>query len=99
MVAVRNLLSTLNNLAQTGLVASGWPRLAEQDAAVGPGDGTVREAPPQPWWEGAYVEGGVEPPLEEVLGDPLIHLMMRADRLEPEQVRRLLTSGQGHAEP
>ena len=99
MVAVRNLLSTLNNLAQTGLVASGWPRLAEQDAVVGPGDGTVREASPQPWWEGEYVEGGVEPPLEEVLGDPLVHLMMRADRLEPEQVRRLLTSGQRHAEP
>jgi hypothetical protein len=40
------------------------------------------------------MEGGVEPPLEELLDDPVIHLMMRADRLEPEQVRRLLAAKQ-----
>jgi hypothetical protein len=87
MMAVRNLLSSLNNLAQSGLLASGWLRLPK-GAAPTPVDAE----------ENPYIEGGVEPPLEEVLDDPVIHLMMRADRLEPEQVRRLLTR-QGHTEP
>jgi hypothetical protein len=92
MVAVRNLLSTLNNLAQSGLLASGWLRAGDTD---------VVDASGGAWepGEGAYTEAGVEPPLEELLDDPVIHLMMRADRLEPEQVRRLLTSRQGQAEP
>jgi hypothetical protein len=81
MVAVRDLLSTLNNLAQSGLPASGG------------------ESSSEPWCDGEYAEAGIEPPLEELLDDPVIHLMMRADHLEPEQVRRLLTSRQGQAEP
>jgi hypothetical protein len=93
MVAVRNLLSTLNNLAQSGLLASGWPRLPEHDGAAAP---AVLEPSSKPW-AGDYAEGGVEPPLEELLDDPVIHLMMRADRLEPEQVRRLFTSRQRQA--
>jgi hypothetical protein len=99
MVAVRNLLSSLNNLAQSGLLASGWPRLPEHDGAAAPGEGPARDASSEPWWEGEYVEGGVEPPLEELLDDPVMHLMMRADRLEPEQVRRLLTSRHRQAKP
>jgi hypothetical protein len=98
MVAVRNLLSSLNSLAQSGLLASGWPIGDDHGAAVA-ADAGASGASPEPWWEGEYVAGGVEPPLEEVLGDPVIHLMMRADRLEPEQVRRLLTSGRRQAEP
>ena len=80
MVAVRNLLSSLNSLAQSGLHASGW---RDGDHAA-----TVAADP----HEGPYAEGGVEPPLDELLEDPVIHLMMRADHLEPEQVRLLLTS-------
>jgi hypothetical protein len=99
MVAVRNLLSSLNNLAQSGLLASGWPRLPEHGGAVAAEDASAGDASAAPWWEGEYVEGGVEPPLEELLDDPVIHLMMRADRLEPEQVRRLLTSGERQAKP
>jgi hypothetical protein len=99
MVAVRNLLSTLNNLAQSGLVASAWPRLPEHGGAVAAENPAAGDASAAPWWEGEYVEGGVEPPLEELLDDPVIHLMMRADRLEPEQVRRLLTSGERQAKP
>jgi hypothetical protein len=98
MVAVRNLLSTLNSLAHSGLVAGGWPRLPEHAGAAAPGDASAGDAASEPWWDGDYVEGGVEPPLEELLDDPVIHLMMRADQLEPEQVRRLLTSRQGQAD-
>jgi hypothetical protein len=98
MVAVRNLLSTLNSLAQSGLLASGWLRAGENHGTGAP---TVADASGGSWEpaEGAYTEAGVEPPLEELLDDPVVHLMMRADRLEPEQVRRLLTPRQGQAEP
>jgi hypothetical protein len=98
MVAVRNLLSSLNSLAQSGLLASGWLRLGDHDPVAAPTDGDVGGSLPEPEEE-PYTEGGVEPPLDELLDDPLVHLMMRADRLEPEQVRRLLTSGQRRAEP
>jgi hypothetical protein len=98
MVAVRDLLSTLNNLAQSGLPPSGWLRFAEHGGAAAP-HASVGDSSLEPWWEGEYAEAGVEPPLEELLDDPVIHLMMRADHLEPEQVRRLLTSRQMQAEP
>jgi hypothetical protein len=98
MVAVRNLLSTLNNLAQSGLPASGWLRLVEHGGGTAP-HASAGDSSSEPWWEGEYAEAGVEPPLEELLDDPVIHLVMRADRLEPEQVRRLLTSRQMQAEP
>jgi hypothetical protein len=88
MEAVRNLLSSLNTLAQSGLVARG----SRETDLVAPLAGAAPE-------EGPYAEGGVEPPLQELLDDPVIHLVMRADRLEPEDVRRLLTSGQWRAEP
>jgi len=91
MVAVRNLLSSLNSLAQSGLLASGWLRIGDNDGAAAPTDAGAGAWEPV---EGPYTEGGVEPPLDELLDDPVIHLMMRADRLEPEQVRRLLTSRQ-----
>lgn len=78
MVAVRNLLSSLNSLA-SGLHASGW---RDSDRAA-----TLAVEPV----EGPYAEGGIDPPLDELLDDPVIHLMMRADHLEPEQVRTLLT--------
>ena len=86
MVAVRNLLSTLNNLAHAGLLATGRLRLPE---AVSAGGAFAR-----PMAGRRTCEGGVEPPLEELLDDPVVRLMMRADHLEPEEVRRLLTSGQ-----
>ena len=96
MVAVRNLLSSLNSLAQSGLLASGWLRPADDDGALVRRD-TVGAFLPEP--DAAYTEGGVEPPLNELLDDPLVHLVMRADRLDPEQVRRLLASGERQAEP
>jgi hypothetical protein len=35
----------------------------------------------------------VEPRLEDLLCDPVVRLMMQADHLEPEEVRRQLVSG------
>ena len=37
---------------------------------------------------GAYTRAGPEPPLEEVLRDPIVQLVMRADRAQPVAVRR-----------
>jgi hypothetical protein len=84
MVAVRALFSTLNGIAQAGLLAGSrmWP--AETLGGGGAAD------PAEPWDEGAYAHAGDEPLLEDLLRDPVVHLVMRADRLEPAQVRRLL---------
>ena len=83
MVAVRALLSTLNGIAQAGLLAGSrmWP-------AETPGGGGAGDEPE--WDEGAYAHAGDEPLLEDLLRDPVVHLVMRADRLEPAQVQRLL---------
>jgi hypothetical protein len=85
MVAVRALLATLSGLTQAGMLARSraWPA----DAAAGGGDDADGA---EPWYEGAYAHAGDEPLLEELLHDPVVHLMMRADRLEPAQVRRWL---------
>jgi hypothetical protein len=88
MVDVRNLLSTLNSLAHAGLLATGRLRSSEEVSASG--------ALPDPW-QGDDVQAGVEPRLEDLLGDPVVRLMMQADHLEPEEVRRQLVSGR-HAD-
>ncbi len=77
MAAVRALFATLNGLAQAGTLARSWawPSAAEAEDLG------------EPWYEGAWAHAGDEPPLEELLRDPVVHLVMRADRLEPAQVR------------
>jgi hypothetical protein len=60
----------------------------------------------KPTATGKYAHAGAEPPMEEVLGDPIVHLVVRADRLEVPEVRRILSAAQrklllaapGHAE-
>jgi hypothetical protein len=91
MVAVRALLSSFNGLAQAGSLARGW--LGSGQAA---GDGHARSAAPaaEPADDGAYAHAGDEPPLEDLLQDPVVRLVMDADRLEPAQVRRLLRAKQ-----
>ena len=99
MPAVHEIISTLNQLAQARLTAGGW-RGGSFDASRFIPAGWMRlppvtpEAPEAP--EGAYAHAGIEPPLEELLGDPVIQLIMRADRLEPTEVRRLLAAMQRH---
>ena len=81
MVAVRALLSSFNGLAQAGSAARGWLR-------SGPASGEGLAAEPAD--DGAYAHAGDEPLLEDLLHDPVVRLVMDADRLEPTQVRRLL---------
>jgi len=80
VAAVRAILSTLSGLAQAkpGLAAArGGHAAAAPRAAVASA-------------ESAYAHAGPEPRLEELLSDPLIRLVMRADRIEPAELRRLL---------
>jgi hypothetical protein len=42
--------------------------------------------------ESVYAHAGTEPPLEELLSDPVVQLIMQADHLEPAEVRRLLAA-------
>jgi hypothetical protein len=92
IMAVRTILATLNGLTHAGRSA-GWLR-----RAAGTGTRTSRSARTRSataeWGEGPYARGGVEPPLEEVLGDPVVQCVMRADRCEPAEIRRLLKSKQ-----
>ena len=93
MLAVRTLLATLNDLAYGGALARAWHRPRPVSAARGRLDG------PSPW-ESRYAHAGVEPSLEELLHDPVVRLVMRADRLEPAQVRSLLRAKEcPHARP
>jgi hypothetical protein len=88
MVAVRALLATFNGLTQAGALARSWawPGGAPAGSAEDAEDRT------EPWYEGAWAHAGDEPALEELLRDPVVHLVMRADHLEPAQVRRWLRS-------
>lgn len=95
MAAVRAIIDTMNELAQAPLRAGSrvWggrhPGPGERTgakramAAAGPASGP-------PSLDSRYAHGNVEPPLEEVLRDPIVHLIMRADRLDPADVRRSL---------
>lgn len=82
MTTVRALIDSVNELAQVPLRAGsrmwgGRASVAAVPAAPGPPD--LR-----------YAHGNLEPPLDELLGDPLVGLVMRADRLDPGEVRREL---------
>ena len=79
MAAVRAIISTLSGLAQAGpgLASRGWRAPPAQRPAAARG-------------EGAYAHAGPEPRLDDLLSDPLVRLLMRADRVEAADVRRLL---------
>jgi hypothetical protein len=93
MPAVHEIIATLNQLAQARLPGVGW-RGANFDATRFVWGGWMRSASLAPELpevaEGAYAHAGVEPPLDEVLSDPVIQLIMAADQLRPADVRRLL---------
>jgi hypothetical protein len=40
-----------------------------------------------------YAAAGIEPPLEELLNDPITLLLMRRDGIGPADVRRAVTAG------
>lgn len=85
MAAVQALLSTLSGLAQAQAtrVRVGWRRPAAAQVAM-----------PAPW-EGEYAHAGPEPLLEDLLSDPVIRSVMRADRVQPADLTRLF----GHRPP
>jgi hypothetical protein len=101
MPAVHDIISTLNQFAQARLPAAGWRggrfdaiRLLSAGWMKPPPDAVVLEPS-----ESAYAHAGTEPSLEEMLGDPVVHLIMRADRLQPADVRRLVEDAQRQLAP
>jgi hypothetical protein len=95
MAAVRAIIDTMNELAQAPLRAGSrvWGgRQAGPGGRAGAKRAMAARAAtesPAPL-DSRYAHGNVEPPLEEVLGDPIVHLVMRADRLDPADVRHVL---------
>ena len=94
MPAVHEILSTLNQFAQARLPAAGW-RGGSFDATRFIPAGWMRlpavpDAPEAP--ESLYAHAGAEPPLEAVLSDPVVQLIMQADHLEPAELRCLLAT-------
>jgi hypothetical protein len=95
MPAVHEIISTLNQFAQARLPAAGW-RGGRFDAIRLLSAGWMKPPPhtAAETSESAYAHAGTEPTLEEVLSDPVVHLIMRADRLQPAELRRLLEDAQ-----
>ena len=82
MAAVQAILSTLSGLAQARDILvreRGWRRPAA----------AAQVAMPVPW-EGEYAHAGQEPLLEDLLSDPVIRSVMRADGVQPAELTRLL---------
>ena len=92
MPAVQDILSTINQFAQARLpVMGGWRAAGfagQTDPPVSPAD------PDGP--ESAYAHGGPEPLLDEILGDPVVQLIMRADSVQPIDLQHLLGAAQRH---
>jgi hypothetical protein len=80
MPAVHEIISTLNQFAQARLPAAGW-RGGSFDATRFIPAGWMRVPPAVPEApeiaESAYAHAGAEPPLEEVLSDPVVQLIMQ----------------------
>lgn len=50
----------------------------------------------------AYMRAGIEPSLNEVLCDPMVHLVMARDRVAPDELLRLVAvvrRGRGAVKP
>lgn len=75
MPVVRDLISTVNRLTQPGSAAGG----------VEPATTDVAPAPDP---EGR-TDAGIEPSLDDLLEDPVVQLVMRADAIDPADIRRL----------
>jgi hypothetical protein len=92
MPAVQDILSTINQFAQARLPVMGsWRAMG----FAGRTDPLVRpEHPDAP--ESAYAHAGPEPLLDEVLDDPVVQLVMQADRVQAADLQHLLGARQGH---
>jgi hypothetical protein len=92
MPAVQHILSTINQFAQARLPGRRAAGFAGRTGAL-----ARAEHPDAP--ESAYARAGPEPPLDEVLDDPVVQLIMQADHVQPADVRRLLGVVQRRAAP
>jgi len=99
MPAVHEILSTLNQFAQARLPAAGWRGGGSFDATRFIPAGWMKSPPVLPEapevQESVYARAGTEPPLEDVLSDPVVQLIMRADHLEAAEVWHLLETVAG----
>jgi hypothetical protein len=85
MPAVQDILSTINQFAQARLPAMGsWRAMG----FAGRADPVLIPEVSDPS-ESAYAHAGPEPLLDEILCDPVVQLVMQADRVQPADVRRL----------
>lgn len=89
MGGVRAMFATLNGLAEVGVLAGGWVFRGGTTMRRTTATGRIRPAVPE-WCEGPYAHAGVEPSLDELLHEPIVQLIMRADRCDPTHVRHLL---------
>jgi hypothetical protein len=92
MPAVQEILSTINQFALARLpIVGGWRAAgfeASRTSLTGRPIAPVRaDWPDLP--ESEYAHAGAEPLLDEVLCDPVVQLVMHADRVQPADVRRL----------
>jgi hypothetical protein len=99
MPAVQDILSTINQFAQARLpVMAGW-RMAGFDASRSflTGRATAPIGPEEPELpESEYAHAGPEPLLDEMLCDPVIQLVMRADGVKAAELQSMLDAAQPH---
>ena len=95
MPAVQDLLATINQFALARLpgVAS-WRAEAGRSLLSGRPAAPAAELP-----ESEYAHAGPEPLLDDVLGDPVVQLIMQADHVQAADVRRLGEAGRGPLGP
>jgi hypothetical protein len=99
MPAVHDFLATINQFALARFhVVANWRAAASQASRSFLTGRTVGSAgPARPDLpESECAHAGREPLLDEMLDDPLVHLMMQADHVQAADVRRLLDSARGH---
>ena len=92
MPAVQDIWSSINQFAQARLPLVGSRRGGSSEASRS--SITRLSSPVASGWsdqpDGVYAHAGPEPLLDEVLGDPVVQLIMRADRVRPADLQRLL---------
>jgi hypothetical protein len=99
MPAVQEILSSINHFAQARLpVMAGW-RSAGLEAGrsflTGRMTAPVQPDRPDPP-ESEYAHAGPEPLLEEMLCDPVVQLIMRADGVQAADLQIVLDAAERH---